>query len=203
MKALLLILAFAITAHAQKQNLIQSSVSFTPNATITVEPTTLCVSLREQVEASRKAREEPRTPRIAMAGDDALVFKSDAEQAERARLECANNLKQETSTLNGVAYNFYYSDGSGTFASSPSSSREREDYLNSWRVGCEKDAITDERTCHVDRGDLRVWADSRGRMEVYIGASHYPGTPVVIRIDKGAPLAINSRTFNGSFWLPS
>jgi hypothetical protein len=34
MKAILVIIAFAITAHAQKQDLIQSAAPFTPNAAI-------------------------------------------------------------------------------------------------------------------------------------------------------------------------
>jgi len=202
MKAILLIIALVITAHAQKQDLIHSSVTFTSNATITEEPNTLCASLRE-AEARHKASEDSlaNLSRITMVGDDTAAFKKlDAEVAERMRRACASNLKRETGTLNGVAYTFYYSDGSGGFASIANSALERADYaINSWRVGCEKDAITDERTCHVDRGDLRVWADSRGRMEIYIGSSHYPGSPVWIRIDKAAPLAINSRTFNGSF----
>ncbi len=51
----------------------------------------------------------------------------------------------------------------------------------------------------MDRVDLRVWLDGRGRSEIYIGGEHYPGSLIVIRIDKSPPLAINSRVFNGSF----
>jgi hypothetical protein len=115
-------------------------------------------------------------------------------------------VKKEVGTVNGVAYEFFYSDGSGLFAGDPKASLNDSNPRNriaawetAWHVGCEKDPITDEKTCHADKGDFRVWTNAAGRSEVYVGSEHYPGSQVVIRIDKTSPLAINSRVYDGGF----
>lgn len=172
-------LALVVGVHAQKADLIQSTSPFSPNATITFKPNSQCVALRTIPEAKRSPKVREALQACASKGTDKL----------------------EVGTVNGVAYRFYYSDGSGSFAHDPRvfADMGAGEYLDSWQVSCEKDPITDDKACYMDRGDTRVWIDARGRSELYIGSSHYPGSQVVIRIDKSAPLAIRSRTFGGSF----
>lgn len=111
-------------------------------------------------------------------------------------------VKRENGTLNGILYEFFYSDGSGIFAGTEGNSIRPLERSN-WNVGCRKDPITDEKSCYMDKASLRVWVDNKRHSEIYIGVNHYPGSPIVIRIDGGKPLAINSRMFNGSFGFRS
>jgi hypothetical protein len=182
MRAVFFVLAVAAIVQAQKPDLIQSASPFSAGGAIVLKPDPQCVALRK-------------LPAPAQSSS----------RVKEAIQDCARQgpKKIESGTINGVTYLFYYSDGSGEFASAPNVSLNVYDPNNgwerAWQVGCEKDPITDKKSCHADRGDFRVWVDSAGRSEIYIGSSHYPGTQVVIRIDKTAPLAVNSRAFNGSF----
>ncbi|MGI9068616.1 MAG: hypothetical protein ACR2HX_19710 [Pyrinomonadaceae bacterium] len=195
MKTLIVTLLAVVSAHAQNSSspLIQSSEPFTSNATIRLKPDPLCASMRDTERESITALENL----VRLKGDTAIATPSTTRA--KALKSCAERgpLKVEEGLLNGVAFHFYYSDGSGTFAGDASNSTKYGDGV--WMVGCEKDAITDEKSCYLDRGDLRVWADGRGRSEIYVGSNHYPGSAVIIRIDRSAPLAINSSRFNGSF----
>lgn len=92
--------------------------------------------------------------------------------------------KIEDGILNGVAYRVYYTDGSGTFSGSPDGKlggalgRQSE-----WSTACKKDAINDKKSCHLQREDLWVWLSQGGRVDVFIGGEHYPGTSATIRVD--------------------
>lgn len=129
------------------------------------------------------------------------LIESDSSFRIDGKIGLERGQKVERGVINSVHYVIYYSDGSGGFGGSEDRTLEPQELSSplDWSVGCEKDPITDEKSCYMDRDEFRVWVDARGRSEVYIGSSHYPGSNVVIRIDKGAPIFINSRTFNGSF----
>jgi hypothetical protein len=190
MKALtrvfLLVCLVASHAHSQRANLIQSSSPFNPTGIVSSEPDAHCTALKELSE-QRKLQGRPSLAAV-----------------ETGLKNCADKgpIKIERGVINGVSYRFYYSDGSGSFAGEPTALDALEKnpaQHNAWTVGCEKDPITDAKACYIDRDELRVWVDSLGRSELYIGSQHYPNSLVVIRIDNRAPIAINSRVFNGSF----
>lgn len=198
LQLLFILTVVSVSAFGQqrpKTNLIESDTPFSSNSTIKLEPDPLCATLRKTRDEWQKRANEVRYSKL---------IATRAAEAQKAVEECVNHRpkKIEIGSRNSVAYEFNYSDGSGTFAGTPSNSlrqpSERYETTN-WDVNCEKDDITDEKTCYVDRGDVRLWVDSRGRSEIYIGANHYPGSKVVIRIDRTAPLAISERIFNGSF----
>jgi hypothetical protein len=129
------------------------------------------------------------------------LIESDQPFGSGATINLYNLLKMESGLLNGVRYEFFYSDGSGRFAATKERAFDAQELSPTldWSVGCEKDAITDEKSCYVDRDEFRVWVDARGRSRVYIGSNYYPGSNLVIRIDRTPPVAINSRMFHGSF----
>jgi hypothetical protein len=184
----LVVIALIFGAQARKPDLIQSPTPFTKSSEVDLEVDPFCAQKKELHQLMRKNNElEGRL--LRSVGKPARPLDPTVEKTER---ECAQRppYKKESGTLNGVTYQFHYSDGSGTFTGL---SRLE------WKVACEKDPITDEKTCYMDHGDVRVWVDGRGRSEIYIGDKHYPGSQVVIRIDKGSPMAISSRVFNGSF----
>lgn len=91
----------------------------------------------------------------------------------------------EKGVLNGVIYSFDYSSGTGSFAGLPESNLGM---IRDWLVHCDKDAITDKKSCWMVKGDLWVTIHENGQVIVGIGSDHYPFTPVTIRIDGGKPI---------------
>ncbi|MFC7513873.1 hypothetical protein ACFQUU_02525 [Herbaspirillum sp. GCM10030257] len=99
----------------------------------------------------------------------------------------------EKGVLNGVAYKVYYSDGSGIFAGKEGNNLGVGEQLGSnWDIECKTDAMTDKKTCSMHRGDLWVYVHGTGKAVVSIGAEHFPGTSVAIRIDGGKPISTSS-----------
>lgn len=93
-------------------------------------------------------------------------------------------LKTEKGNINGVAYDFYYSDGSGTFAGI----KEKCDYSTNWTVSCKKDPFENfiSGNMYFDKGNLSISIYKKGDISVpiiTIGHSHFPGTTVLIKID--------------------
>lgn len=92
--------------------------------------------------------------------------------------------KIEEGELNGVKYRIYYTDGSGSFSSSPDGSLSEGLRSGSdWSTACKKDPMNDARSCYVQRKDLWVWLYASGRLDIFIGGNQYPGTSATIRID--------------------
>lgn len=99
--------------------------------------------------------------------------------------------KVEEGAINDVQYRIYYTDGSGTFSGAADGSLGG--VLGSgdhWSTSCKKDSMSDEKSCHLQRKGLWVWAYPNGRLTIFIGGDHYPGTSASIRIDSNS--AINS-----------
>ncbi|HEX5716322.1 MAG TPA: hypothetical protein VF179_09190 [Thermoanaerobaculia bacterium] len=106
--------------------------------------------------------------------------------------------KIESGELSGVAYRFYYTDGSGSFAGERGNRLQLAE-RNNWSVACSKDPINDAKSCYMYVRDLWVFAHSPGKVVVSIGHDHYPGSTVAIRIDGRAPSTarvINNGTFS-------
>jgi hypothetical protein len=113
-----------------------------------------------------------------------------------AKVVAENTNRYEIGSLNGVAYRFSYANGSGVFEGLPGNGIETgykpgRDFLDSWFTGCEKDHIDDSKLCFMHRENLWISVDPRGSAVVWIGADHFPGSGIAIRID-GRP-AIRSR----------
>lgn len=90
--------------------------------------------------------------------------------------------------LNGVAYKFYYSDGSGRFEGSDGLgidvTRGGMSVLDqSWSVACKKDAIDDSVHCSAIRGDLWIFK-TKTRTIVSVLGTKEPGSKIAIRVDE-------------------
>ena len=111
--------------------------------------------------------------------------------------------KIESGSINGVSYRFYYSDGSGTFAGQKGNDTEPGNFIGSnWNIGCEKDAVTDKKQCHMNLKNLWIFVYPNGRATVSVGSDHFPGSSVTVRIDSGAPIT-TSAGGDGNFSAPS
>ncbi len=111
-----------------------------------------------------------------------------------------NGQKIETGILNGVEYRIYYSDGSGSFVGRRGGNlADVMSFQYNWHVSCRKDVITDGKSCFMNRGATFVFVDDTGAYNLHLGTDHYPGSDIVIRIDNGKPIFMNSRTSTGSF----
>lgn len=91
--------------------------------------------------------------------------------------------------VNGVHYH-YYDDYSASFAGTEGNTTDFSEPMESnWDVGCEKDQITDRKTCHMRIKNLWIFVYGKGKPIVSIGHDHFPGSSVVIRIDSGTPVS--------------
>lgn len=118
----------------------------------------------------------------------------------------------ETGTINGVAYKFWHSEGSGYFSGvrnyegNFSNITNRGDYQTDytiarkehWEVLCKKDSISDSKSCHLKKGGLWVYAYGKGKNQISIGHDHYPRSTVAIRINDGQVFTVPSNN-DGDF----
>jgi hypothetical protein len=94
----------------------------------------------------------------------------------------------EKGVIDDVPYSFYYSDGSGTFAGTKGNVLSiREPYTSNWSVYCNKDQITDKKSCVMSMNGLLLIVRPKGITTVHIGAEHFPRSSITIRIDGGKP----------------
>lgn len=106
----------------------------------------------------------------------------------------------ESGTLNGVAYEIHYSDGSARFSGKPGSELDQLVGTDDvWRIGCDKDAMDDSVSCSIRRRDLHVLVTDNGRSMITVGRNHVPRSLVALRIDKGSPIVSADRLITGSF----
>lgn len=114
-----------------------------------------------------------------------------------------NFIKTEQGMMNGVAYSFFYSDGSGTFAGTQGNTLDpSEDKDSNWSVQCAVDAMTDERRCFMQMNFLVLVVFSSGPPVVLIGQDHDTSVDVMIRIDAGKPISAHAGTgprYRGQF----
>ena len=108
--------------------------------------------------------------------------------------------KVETGVLNGVHYNIYYEDSSASFAGQLADEHEPLAWWSreNWEVRCKVDPITDKRSCYLHLGNFWIFQRAKGKSIVSIGADHYPGSTVAVRIDGGTPFT-SSAANDGSF----
>lgn len=103
---------------------------------------------------------------------------------------------EEIGVINEVNYHIMY-NGTGIFAGSKNSEIQGAgyDYRRNWRVLCEKNEITDSKRCTLLRPDISITAFPNGKLLVLIGANHFPGTKVYLRIDGQPANTANSPGF--------
>jgi hypothetical protein len=90
-----------------------------------------------------------------------------------------------TGSLNGVAYKYFFSDGSASFEGSRGNGIEyRSGAMANWDIRCEKDPIDDSKSCILSIYDLRILIDSLSGPAVSIGLDTYPGRSTAIRFDQ-------------------
>jgi hypothetical protein len=106
--------------------------------------------------------------------------------------------KLEYGSMNGVYYEFFYTDGSGTFAGKPNAGKNLEIDKSNWVVTCKKDVITDKKHCRMKIRDLWIYAFPNARFIVSVGKDHYPSSTVTIRIAQGNPITQSSAN-DGNF----
>ena len=103
--------------------------------------------------------------------------------------------KTESGIVNGVHYDFYYTDGSGTFAGMIGNVGKYDEPVRSnWDVGCKKDPVNDTKYCHMHIKDLWIYVYPKKRTVLSIGYEHYPWSTVTIRIDGEAPISTNANS---------
>jgi hypothetical protein len=95
-------------------------------------------------------------------------------------------IKTETGNINGIYYNIFYEDGSGSFG-------HKDDLHNdNWNVECKKDKITDSKMCSMKKESLYVYAHGNGKSIVSIGHDHFPNSSVTIRIESNTPITTSA-----------
>lgn len=95
----------------------------------------------------------------------------------------------------GVEYSVY-EDGSGSFAG------ERDQNIadllrltatNHWQVGCSRDSMNDQLTCHLKRGDFWLFVGPKSKLGVSIGTDNFPGRSIAVRIGQGESISTTNR----------
>ena len=95
--------------------------------------------------------------------------------------------KVEEGEVNGVRYRFFYTDGSGSFAGKPGNSlTPSETMRENWRVGCNKDIMSDRVSCYAKILDLTIVITDERLRFVRVGKDHYPGSEVANRAGRYA-----------------
>ncbi len=132
------------------------------------------------------------SPNLIVSGQT-FMPEGKVEMLEVKLLSNTDVIKTEKGLINGVHYQFYYTDGSGTFSgTSGNTGNIREPYESNWSVSCKKDPISDKKTCQMKMKDLWVYVSGNGKTVVSIGAEHFPNSSVIARIDGGAPITSSS-----------
>lgn len=104
-----------------------------------------------------------------------------------------NFIKAEQGMINGVAYRFFYSDGSGTFAGTQGNTLDpSEDKDSNWSVRCSKDSMTDVKSCMMEMNFLAIYIASVGLPVVLIGSNGNIMEDAMLRIDAGKPISTYS-----------
>jgi hypothetical protein len=104
----------------------------------------------------------------------------------------------ESGKLNEVEYDVGFLSGTGYFAGTKEGFADKL-YDLKWLVQCKLDPITDKKTCSLSKYDFWIFVYDDGREIVSIGNEHFPGSSVILRIDKGKPFSTLSKN-DGNFY---
>jgi hypothetical protein len=146
-------------------------------------------SARAQNQAASPSRQEKVSTELLRSDKK---FTPDAKIEERSiKTASATEIEKiESGSLNGVPYRFFYKDGGGVFAGTRGNAATYSEPINSnWQVRCEKDPLTGEKHCEMQMRDLYVFLFATGKIIVSVGSGHYPGSDVVVQMDKDPPIS--------------
>lgn len=137
-----------------------------------------------------------------------LLFSAGQSYAENKRLIVSDTMFTPDATvsaegiekgkINGVSYQFYLNEGYGDFAGVLGGEAELIS-RGTWSIHCEKDAITDKKSCWMAKASLFVRVNGNGTEIVSIGFDHFPYSTVTIRIDDGKPITSPALKESSSF----
>ena len=99
------------------------------------------------------------------------------------KIDCVRGFTlREDGTHEGSRYSVSY-DGSGKIQGDRANRRAMK-----WFLSCVHDDIDDKHVCAILRSKfLQIGIDSEQRVYVSIGADHYPGSIVALKIDSNPP----------------
>lgn len=140
-----------------------------------------------------------------IAADDYQIpldskFTEDAVLEERKIAPSKLGLATEKGVINGIPYSIEHHFGIARFAGTPGNSLEITEHLNSnWEVICGKDEITDERSCHIIRGNLSINMRMEGVKLISVMGKEIPeiASSAFIRLDSNP--AFETRDIYGRF----
>lgn len=95
------------------------------------------------------------------------------------------NLQSGEGEINGIAYRISPSNWRASFAGSLDNPLDLGNY---WEIYCRKDAITDQKSCSIQRKTLTIIIKHKQQPFLYVGEDHYPFKPTTIRVDSNKPL---------------
>lgn len=93
----------------------------------------------------------------------------------------ATDPTHEYGEVGGMRYALY-SDGSGVAEGMPQAGVEKFIEGNVWRIRCNRDLMSDRRTCSAKFRNLWIEASSRGSVLVSVGDNHFPGITSSLRV---------------------
>ncbi len=141
--------------------------------------------------------------------DKPLVIASDQPLVHSSRMYCQvrynplervnHRARREVGEFNGLKYRVFHSDGSGSLQGLRTNDLSiRDKSRTNWSFRCKRDEFDDTHWCQVSREDLAVtiWKDKS--IVVTVGAKHYPGTDVSVRIDSHDPHTAGEKTGFGT-----
>ncbi len=88
----------------------------------------------------------------------------------------------EQGTLDGVAYQVQYADGSAVIQGNRDEQPWNPDARSNWRLRCPQ-AGTGRYHCTLSKGDLRVQKGSDGAVKLAIGENHRADSQLLLRVD--------------------
>ena len=102
--------------------------------------------------------------------------------------------RREDGEFQGYKYRIFHTDGSGTLQGLPDNNLSVKDkYKTNWSFRCKRDEFDDTHWCQVSREGLSVTIWKDGSVLVNVGAKHYPGTNVSVRIDDSPPYSATEK----------
>lgn len=119
---------------------------------------------------------------------DGVVSSSETNWGSRVEIS-----KKEVGSIDGISYRIFYRDGSGAFAGKKGHTLAiMEDSRDNWSVRCSKDSMSDAVQCSANTRDLTVVVVKGGAAYLYVGAEHFPGSDVAIRLGSEPPVIVSS-----------
>lgn len=90
----------------------------------------------------------------------------------------------EHGSINGVSYNLYHSDGSGSVGYGDAR----------WSLGCSVDVITGKKECTAYNSEMHIYKSNSG-YSIVVGSNHFPGKSAYIRVNDGKASSTSNKGY--------